>query len=369
MVKEEGARNTAEDAVPAVADQSRTKNVAWLITLAKQAFEQNRSHNCLALTRAILLIDPDNAAAREMQAAVQSGDEPARLETAPVTISHEEHVDREPEAMLSFTASPESPAPLESFGTARRKSLPWVPVALTLTVGILLFLLTSWLTHRQPASTPVADAAPLQKPAPALPPTPDANIATNTSATSEVTPTSPPTPPALSATEPASTTVTKPPQDLASNAKPTPPPSANAAKASVPAVPAATGTLTLTSSVPAEIFEGNRRLGSTPATLQLSPGAHQIEYRYDDLRKTVSYVIRTNETTTSAISFDVTLPINARPWAQVFLDDGQRKALGQTPLTGVQVPVGAVLVFENPNFPEKTYRVTGKESAIQITFP
>jgi hypothetical protein len=365
MVKQEGARNTAEDVVPAVAGQSRTKNVAWLITLAKQAFEQNRAHNCLALTRAILLIDPENAEAHAMQAAIQSGEKPQERETAPVPVLQEEQVYLEPEAALSFTASPESPAPLESFRAVRRK-LPWVPVALTLTVGILLFLLTSWLTHRQPASNAVANAAPLQNPNQALPPTPENSATTNTSVPTEPAPLPAPPTPAATAKETASTTATKPPQDLASKATPTSTPSANAAK---PPVPAATGTLTITSSVPAEIFEGNRRLGSTPATLQLSAGAHQIEYRYEDLRKTVSYVIRTNETATSAISFDVTLPINARPWAQVFLDDGQRKALGQTPLTGVQVPVGGVLIFENPNFSGKTYRVTGKESAIQIIFP
>jgi len=61
--------------------------------------------------------------------------------------------------------------------------------------------------------------------------------------------------------------------------------------------------------------------------------------------------------------------INAKPWAQVSLEGTPRRQLGQTPLSGVGVPIGAVLIFENPNFPTKTYRITDTDSAIQINFP
>jgi hypothetical protein len=43
--------------------------------------------------------------------------------------------------------------------------------------------------------------------------------------------------------------------------------------------------------------------------------------------------------------------------------------IGQTPLGDVSVPIGSVLVFQNPGFPEKRYRVTAKDAAIQIAFP
>jgi hypothetical protein len=79
--------------------------------------------------------------------------------------------------------------------------------------------------------------------------------------------------------------------------------------------------------------------------------------------------VKADETTTAMVTFEVTVQINARPWAQVFIDGGPRRSLGQTPLSRVQVPIGSVLVFENPNFPSKNYRVTGKEAAIQIVFP
>ncbi len=69
------------------------------------------------------------------------------------------------------------------------------------------------------------------------------------------------------------------------------------------------------------------------------------------------------------VTFDVTIQINARPWAQVYVQGPQRRSLGQTPLSDVKVAIGNALVFENPNFPAKTYRVTGKETAIQVVFP
>ena len=69
------------------------------------------------------------------------------------------------------------------------------------------------------------------------------------------------------------------------------------------------------------------------------------------------------------VTFEVPLQINARPWAQVFLDGPERQPLGQTPLSEVRVPIGSVLIFENPNFAGKNYRVTGRETEIRMTFP
>jgi len=65
----------------------------------------------------------------------------------------------------------------------------------------------------------------------------------------------------------------------------------------------------------------------------------------------------------------VAVQINAKPWAQVFLDGPVRRSLGQTPLSGVSVPVGAVLLFENPNFPTKSHRIAAADNAIQVEFP
>ena len=47
-------------------------NLSKLAGLARQAYEQKRTKDCLDLTRAILLIDPDNADALSMRSSLQS---------------------------------------------------------------------------------------------------------------------------------------------------------------------------------------------------------------------------------------------------------------------------------------------------------
>ena len=130
-----------------------------------------------------------------------------------------------------------------------------------------------------------------------------------------------------------------------------------------------TGKLAISSPTSADIYVGDKHLGSTPITLDLPAGTHTLEYRHDNLRTVGTHVVKPNETTTALITFEIVVQINSRPWAQVYLDGAQRRALGQTPLSDVKVPIGRILVFENPNFPSKSYRITGKETAIQMVFP
>jgi hypothetical protein len=101
----------------------------------------------------------------------------------------------------------------------------------------------------------------------------------------------------------------------------------------------------------------------------LPAGSQTLEYRHGALSRKVTHLINSNETTRAMITFDADIQVNSKPWAEVFLDGVERKALGQTPLSGVRVPIGSVLVFENPGFPKKKYRVTGNETGIQNIFP
>jgi hypothetical protein len=180
------------------------------------------------------------------------------------------------------------------------------------------------------------------------------------------------TPPPLVSSEQQSAT-NAPASAGANPVAPTPPastvPPAGRGDVQGPIVNDQKGTLALSSPSAVEIYVADRYLGSTPTTLELPAGTHTIEYRHQDLRKQVTHVIRNNETTAAMITFDWTMQVNARPWAQIFLEGTPRRALGQTPLSDVRVPVGGILVFKNPNFPEKSYRVTGRDKAIQITFP
>jgi hypothetical protein len=130
-----------------------------------------------------------------------------------------------------------------------------------------------------------------------------------------------------------------------------------------------TGALAVSAAVPVEIYRGEENLGSTPATLQLPEGPQTLEYRYQGLRQTLTHFIARDQTTTATVSFLIKVQINAQPWAQVFMDGVNQTLLGQTPLGDVNVPIGSVLVFQNPAFPGKRYRVTARDTAIQVTFP
>lgn len=128
------------------------------------------------------------------------------------------------------------------------------------------------------------------------------------------------------------------------------------------------GTLAVSSSTSVDIYRNDVFLGSVPISLNLPAGTQTLEFRHGILRKTMTYTVNGNETTKAMISFDVTVQINSKPWADVYVDGAQRRSLGQTPLGSVQVPIGAVLAFENPKFQTRKYRVTGNETGIQNVF-
>jgi hypothetical protein len=128
------------------------------------------------------------------------------------------------------------------------------------------------------------------------------------------------------------------------------------------------GSLAVNSAIAADIYLGDKYLGATPTTLPLPPGRQTIEYRHGDLRTVMTHEIRSGETTTAFVTFEIIVQINARPWAQVFVEGTSRKTLGQTPLSSVRIPIGSVLTFENPSFPPKSHRVKEGDSAIQVVF-
>jgi len=170
------------------------------------------------------------------------------------------------------------------------------------------------------------------------------------------------------------------PKDVSSYVPPVPvkSPAPVATAAVVPAVPAPAnkpvvgkdpGSLAVNSAIAADIYMGDKYLGATPTTLPLPPGRQTIEYRHGDLRTVMTHEIRSGETTTAFVTFETIVQINARPWAQVYIEGTSRKALGQTPLSSVRVPIGSVLTFENPSFTPKSHRVQEGDSAIQMVFP
>ena len=350
-----------------------------LIELARQAYEQKRIKDCLDLTRAILLIDPDNAQAQSLRSSMQSelhrnlenvsafrrqaqSKEKPEKQSEPSRTAVPGNVELDSEsnsAALIEATSPLAQAPDDSRRMLKIRSLVRAAV-LVLLCAIVLGITVASLV--KPSTTP-KPVAPLRASTPANSsqqiqnlnaPEPELSWLTNSI---ETVPVPEPTPPAA---ENPSTTY---------RSSAVVPPPGPVAKEPQPVIAAAAGTLAVSSQTSVDIYKDDAYLGAAPVSLELSAGTHTLEYRHGSLRKYVTHVINSNETTKTMITFDVSVQINSKPWAAVFIDGVEKKALGQTPLSGVRVPIGSVLIFENPRFHTKTYRVTGNETGIQIVFP
>ena len=349
-----------------------------LIELARQAYEQKRIKDCLDLTRAILLIDPDNAQAQSLRSSMQSelhrnlenvsafrrqaqSKEKPEKQSEPSRTAVPGNVELDSEsnsAALIEATSPLAEAPNDSRRMLKIGSLVRATVLVLLSATVLSISVVSLM---KPATTP-KPVAPLRASTPANSseqiqnvnaPEPELWLTNSIETVPE------PTPPAV---ENPSTTY------RSSRSSAVVPPPGPVAKEPQPMIAAAAGTLAVSSQTSVDIYKDDAYLGAAPVSLELSAGTHTLEYRHGSLRKYVTHVINSNETTKTTITFDVSVQINSKPWAAVFIDGVEKKALGQTPLSGVRVPIGSVLIFENPRFQTKTYRVTGNETGIQIVF-
>ena len=349
-----------------------------LIELARQAYEQKRIKDCLDLTRAILLIDPDNAQAQSLRSSMQSelhrnlenvsafrrqaqSKEKPEKQSEPSRTAVPGNVELDSEsnsAALIEATSPLAEAPNDSRRMLKIGSLVRATVLVLLSATVLSISVVSLM---KPATTP-KPVAPLRASTPANSsqqiqnvnaPAPELSWLTNSIETVPVPETTPPAAENPSTTYRSSAVV---------------PPPGPVAKEPQPVIAAAAGTLAVSSQTSVDIYKDDAYLGAAPVSLELPAGTHTLEYRHGSLRKYVTHVINSNETTKTTITFDVSVQINSKPWAAVFIDGVEKKALGQTPLSGVRVPIGSVLIFENPRFQTKTYRVTGNETGIQIVF-
>src|SRR5437867_2702020 len=356
--------------------ESANGNLCKLIELARQAYEQKRTKDCLDLTRAILLIDPDNAQAQSLRSSMQSelhrnlenvsaflrqaqSKENPEKQSEPSRTAVPGNVELDSEsnsAALIEATSPLAEAPNDSRRMLKIGSLVRATVLVLLSATVLSISVVSLM---KPATTP-KPVAPLRASTPANSseqiqnvnaPAPELSLLTNSIETVRE-----PTPPAA---ENPSTTY---------RSSAVVPPPGPVAKEPQPVIAAAAGTLAVSSQTSVDIYKDDAYLGAAPVSLELPAGTHTLEYRHGGLRKYVTHVINSNETTKTTITLDVSVQINSKPWAAVFIDGVEKKALGQTPLSGVRVPIGSVLIFENPRFQTKTYRVTGNETGIQVVF-
>jgi len=340
--------------------------VSELAVLARQAYDQKRTKDCLDLTRAILLIDPDNADALQIRSSIQSRMQ-HDLENARAIL-------RQRQVDLGEAQQPESndsndtgdteleavpvPPPAEVLPGRGKRLAAYVLIVVAIMLAVTAFAVPSFRNTATPAQPPAPPLITAETPKPTVPqpldPAPVPDVLPEQQST--VVPPAPPSPTPAPVARPVT-----PPAKLAD---PLPIPAAP-----LPAGPIPAGKLAVSSPTTVDIYKGEVYLGSAPVSLELPAGPQTLEYRHGDLRKTVTHTINSNGTTRAMITFDITVQINARPWAAVSQEGIESKDLGQTPLSGVRVPIGSMLVFRNPQFQPKRYRVTGNETGIQIVFP
>jgi hypothetical protein len=349
------------------AGESEHADVSELAELAREAFEQKRTKDCLDLTRAMLLVDPGNADAQSMRLSIQSemhrdldnarafirqaqskeSLEP-RLTTETTEIEERVHPETVAETENSRLRAVVSGARLllHSVHLQRMRGVRWLLVAGGILVVGVLAALPRFKTDNHPVEPSLLAMAPSDLPKPIV--------------SEDIRP---------APLETAANLVPVRPTVAAKPAAPAPTPEPSPSILPDLPVVVGTGTLAISSPGSVDIYENEAYLGSVPVSLELSAGEHTLEYRHGNLRKIATHVINRNETAKTTVTFDVVLPVNSKPWSEVFLEGVERKDLGQTPLGSVRVPIGGVLIFENPQFQAKRYRITGNETGIQVVFP
>jgi hypothetical protein len=352
-------------------DRSLNDSLPGLAEQARQAYEQKRTKDCLDLTRAILLIDPENSAAHSMRSSIQS-EIHRDLENARAFLREAQPKENQgkPSASLPMIVEPalaeKTPTQVTRFHLWETLAESrWVRATVLVALGVAAASFSQYLLKPNPV-----DAARIATPANLSKPVEPANMG-NPAPPFLVPSDEEPSVPSLSSAAGAAPVAVDSP--LSRIEPPSPPvPSAPRTAPTAPEQPViagANGTLAVSSPASVDIYMDGTYIGSAPVSLELPPGSQTLEYRHGALSRKVTHLINSNETTRAMITFEVDIQVNSKPWAEVFLDGVERKALGQTPLSGVRVPIGSVLVFENPGFLKKKYRVTGNETGIQNVFP
>jgi serine/threonine-protein kinase len=104
---------------------------------------------------------------------------------------------------------------------------------------------------------------------------------------------------------------------------------------------AATGEVEISSTPPADVFHGAKKLGRTPTTAKLPVGKVTLTFVNAelDLRQTASVTVEAKGKTKSAVEFRKgKIAADARPWADVYIGE---KKLGTTPLAPREVYEGS----------------------------
>jgi hypothetical protein len=385
-----------------------TTSTAQLLAEAQAAYEQKRLRECIALTKELILADPSNSEAQALQQAIredirqdvhdartlleQSGtpeEKKKYRKASEIILTKTLQLDPENEEAKALLQSaravpglqPPSPPPQQHQQPSRAKEDARTREELSFTAAPALFKSLETKPKKKGLKLPLGlilallGGGAVLKFVQSHQSNPTTLAATNSrtdSLPASLRPVSANSSNTASSIPPAQTTPASASLTVAGGQTPAVAPAVSQVPSTLttpaPAAQPAMGNLAVSSPTAAEIYQAGKYVGSTPTTLQLPAGKQTLEYRHGDLRTVVNHDIKGNETTTASVTFQINVQINAKPWAQVFLEGGQRRPLGQTPLSSVSVPIGGVLLFENPGFASKTYRITEKDTAIQVDF-
>jgi hypothetical protein len=135
---------------------------------------------------------------------------------------------------------------------------------------------------------------------------------------------------------------------------------AKPAETTTAAAPASGGFLAVSSSVPVQIREGGRVIGSSDLERQMLPtGEHTLEFVNEALGYQTRKTVRIEAGKTANVQLERVngvLSVNAMPWAEVWIG-GER--IGQTPIGNLSRPIGTYdVVLRHPELGERRERVT-----------
>jgi hypothetical protein len=133
------------------------------------------------------------------------------------------------------------------------------------------------------------------------------------------------------------------------------------------------GWLNVQTAVPLRIFEEGRLLGTTDVNrVMLQVGTHALHFVNEETGFEADRTVSVSAGRPTAIRIDApsgTLSINARPWAEVFID-GER--VGETPIGNLSRPIGRhEIVLRHPELGERRQSVvltTRAPSRVSVDF-
>jgi hypothetical protein len=133
------------------------------------------------------------------------------------------------------------------------------------------------------------------------------------------------------------------------------------------------GWLSVDTTLPMRIFEDGRLLGTTDVNRVMLPvGSHALHFVSDETGFEIDRTVSVSAGRPTALRIEApssTLSVNARPWAEVFID-GER--IGETPIGNLSRPIGRhEVVLRHPELGERRQTVimtTRAPSRVSVDF-